>query len=147
MSDVDHVEQHVGSIRSVGQIAYFVHDEDTRVRVGNQRLMQVSFLTRVRKIFDQFSSRGKQGLETVLDGSIPNGHRQVCLSSTSLSMQDQRAPFSDEVWPQVGTQQRFPKFRLLSEIEFFNRLEEGKVRVPRAALQTCLLPLLYFLLQ
>ena len=54
MSDVDHVEEHVGGIRPVGQISYFVHDENVRVRVGSQRLTQVSFLTRVRKVFDQF---------------------------------------------------------------------------------------------
>ena len=74
MSDVDHVEQHVGSIRPVGQIPYLVHDQDVRVRVGDQRLMEVPLLTGVGKIFDQFGGRGKQGLETVLDGSISDGH-------------------------------------------------------------------------
>src|ERR1700676_1788050 len=105
MSDVYPIDQHVGTIRPVSHIAYFVNDEDMWVRVGSQRLMQVSFLTSVRKVFDQFSSGGKKCLETVLDGTIPNGHRQVCLSPTSLSVQDQGAPFSDEVWPQVRTQQ------------------------------------------
>src|SRR5437016_5867953 len=56
-------------------------------------------------------------------------------------MQDQRASFGDEVWPQIGTEQRFSKLRLLSEIKLLNGLEEGEARAPRAALQTRLLPL------
>ena len=62
-------------------------------------------------------------------------------------MQDQRASFGDEVWPQIGTQHRFSKLRLLSEIKLLNGLEEGEVRAPRAALQTRLLPLGDFLHQ
>jgi hypothetical protein len=42
MSDVDHVERHVGGIRPVGQIPYLIDDQNMRVRVGGQRLMEVS---------------------------------------------------------------------------------------------------------
>ena len=54
MPIVHHMEQDVGGIGSIRQIADFVDHQDVRVGVGFQRLLEVSLLTGIGKIFDEF---------------------------------------------------------------------------------------------
>jgi len=96
------MEQHVGSIRPIGQVPDLVHHEHVRVRVGGQRLIEMPMLAGIRKIFDQFGRGGKQSFEAILDGPISDGHCQVRFPPPLLTPEDQGAPFADEVQPQVG---------------------------------------------
>jgi hypothetical protein len=43
------MEEHVGSVRPVGQISDLIDDENVRVRVGGQRFLEISTLAGVRE--------------------------------------------------------------------------------------------------
>ena len=74
--------------------------------VGEQRVLQLSFLAGVGKVLNEFRSGGAQGLKAILDSPIADGHRQMCFSPALLPVQDQRAPLIDEVRPKIGAQHR-----------------------------------------
>jgi hypothetical protein len=122
------MEEHVGSVWSVGQIADFVDHQHVRVRVGCQRLLEMSPLAGVGEILDQFRRGGEQRLEAVLDGAVPDSHRQMGLPSTGLPVPDQRPPLGDEVQFEIGAHHGFPECGLQSEVELVDGLEEGEVR-------------------
>jgi hypothetical protein len=67
------MEEHVGGVRPVGQISDRIDDEDVRVRVGCQRLLEISTLAGVREVLDEFRRSGEESLEAVLDGAVANG--------------------------------------------------------------------------
>src|SRR6266849_5482245 len=96
----------------------------------------MSPLAGVGEILDQFRRGGEERLEAVLDGAVPDGHRQMGLPSAGLTVQDQRPSLGDEVQPEVGADHGFPKSRLQREVELVDGLEERKMRASRAALQS-----------
>lgn len=49
----------------------------------------VDQMTRRWKSLDKFRRSGEERLETVLDGAVPHGHRQMSLSSAGLTVQNQ----------------------------------------------------------
>jgi len=104
----------------------------------------VSLLAGIGKIFDEFCGRREECLEAVLDGSVPDGYRQMRFPSASLTVQDQRPPLGDEVQPEVGADHGFPECRLQREVELVDGLEEREVCTPRAALQSRLFPSRHF---
>ena len=106
---VHHMEKDVGGVLRIGQVSDLVNDQHMRVRVGGQRLLEFSLDAGVGEIFDQFRGRGEKSLETVLDGPIADGHRQVGLASPGLAVQDERTSFADQVGPQVGAEERLAK--------------------------------------
>ena len=57
MSIIHHMEQGVGGIRSIRQIADFVDHQDMRVGVGCQRLLEMCLFAGIGKIFDEFCGR------------------------------------------------------------------------------------------
>jgi len=138
------MEEHVGSVRPVGQISNLIDDEDVRVRVGCQRFMEISTLAGVREVLDKFGRGGEESLEAVLDGAVPDGHRQMSFPSARLAVQDQRPPLGDEVQPEVGANHGFPECQLQSEVKLVDSLEEREVCTPRAALQSRLFPSRHF---
>src|SRR6266852_2485500 len=138
------MEEHVGGVRPVGQISDLIDDEDVRVRVGCQRFLEISTLAGVREVLNEFGRSGEESLEAVLDGAVPDGHRQMGLPSAGLTVQNQRPSLGDEVQPEVGADHGFPKSRLQREVELVDGLEEREVCAPRAALQSRLFPSRYF---
>jgi len=144
MPVVHYMEEHVGGVRPVGQVPYLVNDEDVRMGIGSERLLQVAPLAGIGEILDEFCSRREKRLKAVLDGSIPDGHCQMGFATTGLTVQDQRPSLGDEVRPEIGTEEGLPKSRLQREIELVDSLEEGEVCAPRAALQSRLLASRYF---
>jgi hypothetical protein len=138
------MEEHVGSVRPVGQISDLIDHQNVRVGIGRERLLEVSSLASIGEILDQFRRGGEERLEAVLDGSVPDGHRQMGLSSTGLTVQNQRPSLGDEVQPEVGADYGFPECRLQREVELVDGLEEREVRAPRTTLQSRLLPSRYF---
>ena len=99
----------------------------------------MSPLTGVGEILDELGGGGKQSLETVLDGAVCDGDRQMGFATAGFARQDQRSSFGDKVRSEVGTEERLPKSRLQSEIELIDGLEEGEMRAAREALQAGLL--------
>ena len=61
------MEEHVGSVRPVGQISNLIDNEGVRVRVGCQRLLEISTLAGIREVLDEFRRGGEKSLEAVLD--------------------------------------------------------------------------------
>ena len=145
MPIIHDMEEHVGSFRPVGQIADFVDHQHVSVRVGCQRFLEISTLAGVREVFDEFGRGSEESLEAVLDGAIPDGHRQMGLPSASLTVQNQRPPLGDEVQPEVGADHGFPERRLQREVELVDGLEEREVCAPCTTLQPRLLPSRHFL--
>ena len=48
-------------------------------------------------------------------------------AAAGLAVKNQRAPFGDEIRPEVGTEQGQTQGRLQTEVELLNGLEEGEV--------------------
>src|ERR1700730_871310 len=144
---IDHMEQDVGGIGSIGQVAEFVDQQYMRVGVGYKRLLETSFLAGIGELLDQFGCGCEQSFAAILDRSIPDGNRQMSLTAACLPEKDQGPALSDEVRSQVGAQQRLPESRLPCEVELIDSLEEGKMRAPSATLETRLLPPRYFFRQ
>jgi hypothetical protein len=56
-----------------------------RVRVGCQRLLEMSPLAGVREVLDEFRRGGEQSLEAVLDGSVPDGLQRSEVTSCNFT--------------------------------------------------------------
>src|SRR5215469_5097342 len=141
---VDDMEQDIGGVLTVSQVADLINDQDMRASVSEQGLLQLSFSAGIRKILDEFRGGGAERVEAILDGTIADGDGQVRFSSARLAVQNQRAPLSNEVWSQVGTEQGLTECGLQTEVELVNGLEEGKVSAARTALQAGLLAVRHF---
>ena len=50
---VDDVEEHVGGVGAVGEIADLVDDQDGRMRVGRERMGELAGAKRGREIVDE----------------------------------------------------------------------------------------------
>ena len=105
MPIVYHMKQNIGGIRTVGQVTHFVHDQNVRPGVGEQGFLQASLLTSIGKVFHEFRGRRAKGLEAVLDGAIADGYGQMGFPAAGLAVENQGAPFGDEIRSQVGTEQ------------------------------------------
>ena len=141
---IDHMEQDVGGIGSIGQVAELVDHQYMRVGVGYKRLLETSFLAGIGEILDEFGCGCEQSFEAILDRSIPDGNRQMGLTEACLAEKDQRPALEDEVRSQVGAEKRQTESRLPCEVELVDGLEEGEVRTPNATLETGLFPSRYF---
>ena len=94
---VDDVEQDVGGVRTVGEVADFVDDQDVGVSVARQGLRKPAGTEGGGQLVDQLRGGDEEGIESVLDGSVGDGDRQMGLSATGLTDEDQRAALGDEV--------------------------------------------------
>jgi len=106
MTVVDHVEEHVGGVCSVGKVADFIDDEEPWVRVGRERLGQPPLSKGTREIVDELGGRREVRIEAVLDGTVGKSHREMRLAAAGLAVEDQASPFGDEVRRQRGAEQR-----------------------------------------
>jgi hypothetical protein len=91
MSSVYDVEDHVGGIGAVGEIAYFVDDQD------RWRVYVDSACTNcpARKVLGRTSLRDRRGgkarVEAVLNRSVGNGDCRMGFARPGLIREDQRA--------------------------------------------------------
>ncbi len=138
------MEEDVGGVRALGQVSHLVDEEDVRVRIGRQRLMEASLPASVGEILDELRRGRKEGFEAVLNGPLPDGDRQMGLAAARLAQKDQRPPLGHEVRPEVGAEEGLAEGRLPGEVEFLDGLEEGEAGAAGEALQACLLPSRHF---
>ena len=136
---VHDVEEYVGRVASVGEIADLVDHEHVRVGVGREGLDETSLATGAREIVDERSGGGEERLEAVLDGTVRDGDGQVGLAAARLAGEDQAAALGDEVGRERGAEQREPQRRLVGEVELVNGLEEGEAGAAREPLHAGLL--------
>jgi hypothetical protein len=102
MAITDDMKEHVGRVGPVGEVADLVDDEYRRMRVGGQRVGESPCAEGRREIVDQFGSRHKQRIETVLDSAIGNGDREMRFASARFADQNQRPSFRDEIRGEVS---------------------------------------------
>ena len=126
MALVDDVEEHVGGVRAVGEIADFVDDQHIGMRVRGERLGEPAGAEAVGQIIDQFRGGDEAGIEAVLDRPIGRRDGEMRFAAPGFSEKDQGAPLGDEIRRQRGAQEREPHGGLVGEIEIVDRLEEGK---------------------
>lgn len=89
VSLVDDVEEHVGGVGAVGEIAHFVDDQDGGVGVRGEGLRQLALPKRGRQVVNQRSGGGEVGIEAILNRAIGDGHRQVRLPAAGFARENQ----------------------------------------------------------
>jgi hypothetical protein len=141
MTLVDHVEEHVRRVGTVGQIAHLVDDEDRRMGVGREGLGEAPLTEGGRELVDELGGRGEESIEAVLDGPVGDGDGEVCLAASRLAQEDEAASFGDEVGGESGAEERQPHGGLEGEVEVVDGLEEGEAGPSRESTETCLLAL------
>ena len=87
---VDDLEEHVGRVRPVAEIAHLIDHQHVRMRVGRQRMPQAAPAGGERQVGDQRRRRGEDGVEAVLDGAVGDGDGQVRLAGAARPAEEQR---------------------------------------------------------
>jgi hypothetical protein len=142
---VDDVEEHVGRVASVGEVADLVDHEHGGMGVGREGLHEASLATGAREIVDERGGGGEERLEAVLDGAVREGDGEVRLAAARLAGEDQATALGDEVGRERGAEQREPQRRLVREVELLDGLEEGEAGAAREPLHPGLLAMGHFL--
>lgn len=86
---VDDVEEHVGGVGAVGEVSDFVDDQDSRMRVGWQRVRELAGAKRRGEVVDEGCGGREEGIKAVLNRPIRNGDGEVGLTATGLARQDE----------------------------------------------------------
>ena len=94
---IHNMKEHVGRVGAVREVPDFVDHEDGRMRLGRQRLRELTGTKRGGEIVDERCRRRKDGIEAVLSGAVGDRDRQVRLASTGLARENQRATLGDKV--------------------------------------------------
>jgi hypothetical protein len=142
---VDDVEQDVGGVGPVGQVAELVDHEHRRARVRREQLGEPALARGDGELLHQRGGRREEGLEAVLDGAVGDRDGEVRLAPACLAGEDKAAPVGDEVWREIGPEHRQAQGRLVGEVELVDGLEERKAGPPGQALHARLLPMGDFL--
>lgn len=94
---VDDVVQHIGGVVGVGQVAEFIHDEYSGVRVGRQSRLEPLLIRGSGEIVDQRGGGHEVRIEAVLDCLVCDGNRQVGLAAARPAAQDQGAAVGNKL--------------------------------------------------
>ena len=132
MPVVDDVEEDVGGIGAVAQIANFVDDEDVWRDVLGQRCAEAPGLAGGGQVVDEFGGGDEAGSEAVLDGAVGDGDGEVGLASAGLALEDQAPAFAHEFGTKEGAEVALAQDGLEREVVFLDGLQERKVRVSLA---------------
>jgi hypothetical protein len=63
MAIIHHMSQNIGRVGAIAEVPNFVRDQNVRMSVGSQRLLEEAVGTGVRQILDEFGGDGAKGLE------------------------------------------------------------------------------------
>ena len=124
---VDDLEEDVGGIGPIAEVADFIDDEDVGMRVARQRLPQLPIACGPREIFDQGGRRGEEGIEAILDGAVGDRDREMRLAGAARPAEDEGLPLGDEVGAEGTAEQREPDGGLKGEVVLIDRLEKREV--------------------
>ena len=97
MSLVDDMEEHIGGVGAVREIADFIDHQDRGMRVRRQRVRELARAKRGREVIDECGGGRKEGIEAVLDGAVRDRDCQVGFSAARFAREDDRASLSDKV--------------------------------------------------
>ena len=96
MPVIHHMEQDVGRIGAIVEVADFIYHQDGRRGVNLQRLAQPSLAAGRRELFDQGGRRDEPGGEAILDGLVRYRHRQMRLPAAGFAHEYQVLALRDE---------------------------------------------------
>jgi hypothetical protein len=91
---VDDVEEDVGGVGPVGEIADFVDDQHVGMGVGRQRVAELALAGRPREALDEGGGRGEARVEAVLD-------RAVAMATARWILSVPLGPLAMRQWPWV----------------------------------------------
>ncbi len=94
---VDYVEEHVGGIRAIGEVADLVDHEETRMRIGCERFGEAALPEGGGEVIDEFRGGDEVGVESILDGAIGDRDGEMGLTATGFAVEDERTALGDEV--------------------------------------------------
>ncbi len=137
---VDDLEEHVGRIRWMDEVADLVDHEDRDRDQGMECFGEASVTAGDRELVDEFVGGRKVGLEAVLDRTVGDRNRQRRLPRARRAGEDHSATLADELRTQVASQEPLLDGFLEGPVELFNRLEERKLRATDGALNPGLRP-------
>lgn len=87
---IDDVKQHVRGVRTVGEIADFVDDQDRRMSIGRQGHGQFADAKAGGQIVDQGRSRREERIEAVLNRTVGVCDRGVRFAASGFAGEDDR---------------------------------------------------------
>ena len=76
---VDDMEEHIGRIGSIAEVAHLVNDQDVRMGVSRQGVAEAALARGRREVINERRRRGEARLETILDRAVGNGDGEVRL--------------------------------------------------------------------
>jgi len=117
---VDNVEEDVGRVVTVGEVADLVDEEQVRLDVAHERFAQATVATRGREIVDEVCCGGDERVEAVLQGVIGDGDGEVRLAATRLAIEDDGTALRDEVGREQRTDGRDAQRGLVGEVELLD---------------------------
>ncbi len=91
MSIVDDMEEHVGGIRAVREVAHFVDDQHAGMDVGGQGVGEAPTAKRRGEVINQFSGGDEACVEVVLDRPISDRHGEMRFPTPRFPAQNQTA--------------------------------------------------------
>lgn len=129
---VDDVVEDIGGVVAEREVADLVDDEDTGSDVALEDLLKVAAVGGDAELLDERGSCCEQRFCAVEDGLVGDGNREVGFAPPGPSLQDQVLAARREFGREVAAHQHLAKAGLVGEVELFDGLQEGKVRLARA---------------
>ncbi len=102
---VDDVEEDVGGVGTVGQVADLIDDQHMGLRVGGEGSPELPVPAGVGEVVNELGRSDEAHCEAVLDGLVPDGDSEMCLSAAGFPLQDQVSAFGDQLGAKVAAEE------------------------------------------
>jgi hypothetical protein len=145
MAFVDDMEEDVGCIGAIGEVADLVDDEHCGACVGMESLTEAAMDAGGGEVVDEGGGSAEEGVEAVLNGAVGDGDGQVGLAAAWLAGEDEAAAIGDEVRGEVRADEGEADGGLEGEVEILDGFEEGEAGLAGKALKARLLAVGHFL--
>jgi len=134
VSLVDDLEEDVGGVEWVGEVAEFVDDEDGGVDVGIEGFGEFALRAGNGESGDEVIGVGEEGVGAVLDGAVGDGDGEVSLAEAGGAAEDEVSTFGEELGAEVRAEEGETDGGLEGEIEVLDGGEEGEASAVDGAL-------------
>jgi hypothetical protein len=131
---VHHLEEHIGRVGPVAEIADLVDYEHVGMRIRREDVPELPPTGGVREVGDERGGRGEDGVEAILDGAVGDGDREVRLAGPARPADDERMSAGDELETEGAAEEREADRGLEGEVVLVDGLEKREVRATDAAL-------------
>jgi len=142
---VHHLEEHVGGIGRVDEIADLVDHEDGDVGVGAKGFGETPFAAGDAEIVDEFVGGREEGVKSILDRPVGDRDGQRRLARPRGARENEATAFAHEFRAEVAAEELRIDRRLEGPIELLDGLEEGETGATDGALDARLAAVRYFL--